>query len=194
MLDASYNAKLGDFGTARLLDHEAEPQTTENIAGTLGYYDPISVRNRLRCPEADVYSFGVTLLEIASGKQPVPSRQLSDGASALLSWVRNLYDQSMILRAADEKLNAVFDQNQMEHVLVTGLWCAQPEPSQRPSIAEAMNVLRYPGASLPVLPQRRDPQLDQILENLISESPPVDAVNATTYVTSRETACLLAEE
>lgn len=193
MLDASYSAKLGDFGTARLLDREADPRTTELIAGTRGYIDPMFVNNHLRCPEADVYSFGVTHLEIACGKRA--SRQLSDGASALVPWVRDLYDQSMILDAADEKLNAEFDQKEMEHVLVTGLWCALPEPSQRPSIAEAMDVLRFPNASLPVLPQRRDPQLVRFMEDLVSDSSSVDAVNATTYLTSRaDTVYLLVEE
>ncbi|XP_066340948.1 uncharacterized protein [Miscanthus floridulus] len=193
MLDASYSAKLGDFGTARLLDREADPRITELIAGTRGYIDPMFINNRVRCPEADVYSFGATLLEIACGKRA--SRRQSDGASALVSWVRGLYDQSMILDAADEKLNAEFDQKEMEHVLVTGLWCALPEPSQRPSIAEAMDVLRFPNARLPVLPQRRDPQLNRIMEDLVSDSSSVDAVNATTYLTSRaDTAYLLGEE
>jgi serine/threonine protein kinase len=70
MLDALFNAKLSDFGTARLVEHRAEPRTTEIIAGTRGYIDPDFVNSHLRCPEADMYSFGVALLEIASGKRP----------------------------------------------------------------------------------------------------------------------------
>jgi len=131
MLDASYNAKLGAFGRARLIEHGAEPRATEIVAGTRGYIDPEFVNNHLRCPEADIYSFGVALLEIASGKRPASRSRQPDEASALLVCrLRDLYDQRMVLDAADAKMNGEFDQQQMERVLVTGLWCAHQDPSR----------------------------------------------------------------
>ena len=50
MLDASHNAKLGDFGLARLVEHGGEPQTTQVVAGTPGYIDPEFVNNRCLAP------------------------------------------------------------------------------------------------------------------------------------------------
>ncbi|GJM99023.1 hypothetical protein PR202_ga16082 [Eleusine coracana subsp. coracana] len=71
MLDASRkNAKLGDLGLARLVDHGDEPQTTQMVAGTVGYVDPEFINDQKRCAESDVYSLGVVLLEIASGERP----------------------------------------------------------------------------------------------------------------------------
>ncbi|OQU83089.1 hypothetical protein SORBI_3005G075400 [Sorghum bicolor] len=202
MLDASYNAKLGDFGTARLIEHGAEPRATEIVAGTRGYIDPEFVNNHLRCPEADIYSFGVALLEIASGKRPASRSRQPDEASALLVCrLRDLYDQRMVLDAADAKMNGEFDQQQMERVLVTGLWCAHQDPSQRPSIEQAMDVLRSADAMLPVLPATHDPQHIRILEehaygDLTGEGTAVDAVvpASTCYLTSKDSAYLLAEE
>ncbi|KAL6599345.1 hypothetical protein ACP70R_045839 [Stipagrostis hirtigluma subsp. patula] len=153
VLDALRGAKLGDFGLARLVDHGAEPQTTQVVAGTAGYIDPEFVVNRRRGPESDVYSFGVVLLQIACGSRPAASgRPKEEAPSTLLKRVRDVYDRNAVLDAADWRLDGAFDERQMERVLVTGLWCADRDRSQRPSIAEAMDVLRSDDKELPVLP------------------------------------------
>ncbi|KAF7099743.1 hypothetical protein CFC21_101343, partial [Triticum aestivum] len=71
MLDASFNAKLGDFGLARLVDHDRGSHTTE-LAGTLGYMGPECTVTGRASTESDVYSFGVVLLEIACGRHAHP--------------------------------------------------------------------------------------------------------------------------
>jgi serine/threonine protein kinase len=66
MLDAAFNAKLGDFGLARLADHgRAWASHTTVLAGTMGYMDPECM---ITGTDSDVYSFGVILLEIACGR------------------------------------------------------------------------------------------------------------------------------
>jgi serine/threonine protein kinase len=138
MLDASGNAKLGDFGLARLVDHGAEPQTTQVIAGTVGY-----ISSRRPSTESDVYSFGVVLLEIACGRRPAASRRPDQAASAaLLASVGDKYRRNVIIDAADQRLEGEFDGMQMERLLMTGLWCAHQDPVRRPSIAQAVDVLR----------------------------------------------------
>ncbi|TVU09233.1 hypothetical protein EJB05_42685, partial [Eragrostis curvula] len=148
MLDASCNAKLGDFGLARLVDHEADPRTTQVVAGTLGYIDPEFVTSRRPSAESDVYSFGVVLLEIACGRRPTSTQ--SNRNPALVNWARDMYRQNSILEAAGRRLDGEFDEQQLKRVLVTGLWCAQRDQGQRPSIAQAMDVLRREDAELPV--------------------------------------------
>ncbi|KAL9999038.1 putative protein kinase RLK-Pelle-L-LEC family [Helianthus debilis subsp. tardiflorus] len=63
MLDSGFNAKLGDFGLARLMDHELGPQTM-GLAGTLGYMAPEYVRTGKASKESDAYIFGVVAIEI----------------------------------------------------------------------------------------------------------------------------------
>lgn len=128
---------------------------TRVVAGTPEYIHPVFIKNRWPRTELHVYdSFGIVLLEVACGKRPV-SRQ-PNGASSLLFWVHGLYDQGMVLDAADWRLNGEFDQRQMERVIVTGLWCAHQDPMQRPSIVQAMDVLRSASTELPVIPAMRD--------------------------------------
>ncbi|XP_066340344.1 L-type lectin-domain containing receptor kinase IX.1-like [Miscanthus floridulus] len=152
LLDSSYNAKLGDFGLARLGDHGTGPQTTDLVKGTMGYIDPEFVNTHRRSTESDIYSFGVVLLEIVSGRSPV-DRQ--DPSFSLLKWVETLYCQQgvgRVLDAADVRLRGdEAHDRQMERALLVGLWCAHRDPGQRPSIAEAMQVLQSEELKLPAL-------------------------------------------
>nr|CAB3462576.1 unnamed protein product [Digitaria exilis] len=146
MLDASFNAKLGDFGLARLVDHGRGSHTTV-LAGTMGYMDPECMINGRASAQSDVYSFGVVLLEIACGRRPMVARRGEQ------DWAWDFYGQGDILDAADGRLSGEFDAGEMEAVMIVGLWCAHPDRSLRPSIRQAVNVLRGE-APLPSLPAR----------------------------------------
>ncbi|CAL9037338.1 unnamed protein product [Musa banksii] len=149
MLDSAFNAKLGDFGLARLVDHDRGSQTTV-LAGTMGYLAPECVTTGKASKESDVYSFGILALEIACGRRPV---QLMEQASKvrLVEWVWELYGRRRLLEAADEKLGGVYDEKQMECLMLVGLWCAHPDYDRRPSIKQVINVLNLE-APLPELP------------------------------------------
>ena len=67
MLDSDFNAKLGDFGLARLVDHGKGSQTTV-LAGTMGYMAPECFMTGKASKESDVYSFGIVALEICCGR------------------------------------------------------------------------------------------------------------------------------
>ncbi|CAN6338897.1 unnamed protein product [Urochloa humidicola] len=153
MLDASFTAKLGDFGLARLVDHGRRSHTTV-IAGTFGYMDPEYMITGRANTESDVYSFGVVLLEIACGRRPaVLVREGDDDYVHLVSWVWKFYGGGAILDAADARLKGEFDDGDIEAVMVVGLWCAHPDRSMRPSIRQAVSTLRFE-SPLPRLPAR----------------------------------------
>ncbi|XP_051117736.1 L-type lectin-domain containing receptor kinase IX.1 [Andrographis paniculata] len=149
MLDSSYNVKLGDFGLARLMDHELGPQTT-GLAGTLGYLAPEYVTTGRASKESDVYSFGVVVLEIVTGRRSVDPLDKATG-KGLVEWVWDLYGAGEALGGVDGKIGADIDRWQAECLTVVGLWCAHPDRSLRPPIRMAAHVLNFE-AELPKLP------------------------------------------
>ncbi|GMN34049.1 hypothetical protein TIFTF001_004485 [Ficus carica] len=150
MLDTNFNAKLGDFGLARLVDHDELGSHTTVLAGTMGYLAPECVTIGKASKETDVYSFGVVALEISCGRRPVDPKA-EPSKMRLVEWVWELYGKGQILEAVDEGLNKEFDEKQVERLLIVGLWCVHPDPTARPSIRQVINVLNFE-APLPRLP------------------------------------------
>ncbi|KAL6347091.1 hypothetical protein AAG906_012342 [Vitis piasezkii] len=149
MLDSDFNAKLGDFGLARLVDHSKGSQTTV-LAGTMGYMAPECLLTGKASKETDVYSFGIVALEICCGRRPVEPKA-KEKQIRLVEWVWDLYGVGKLVDAADPRLSNDFDEEQMERLMIVGLWCAHPDCDLRPSIRQAINVLNSE-ASLPLLP------------------------------------------
>ncbi|XBI14571.1 hypothetical protein VPH35_057142 [Triticum aestivum] len=105
LLDSSCSTKLADFGLARLVEHGVGPRTTKVVMGTAGYIDPEFIRTRRPSTEADIYSFGIVLLEVVSGRRPdIEMEQSGDKFIPLLRWIWDLYEKEAIVEAVDEKL------------------------------------------------------------------------------------------
>ncbi|XP_056159309.1 L-type lectin-domain containing receptor kinase IX.1-like [Syzygium oleosum] len=151
LLDAQFEAKLGDFGLARIVDHAKGSQTTL-VAGTTGYLAPECIYTGKASKESDVYSFGVVVLEIACGRRAIEPRA-SQGQIQLVEWVWELYGIQKLFDAADPKLGENFDARQMECLMIVGLWCAHPDPKERPPISKAISFLNF-DASPPILPPK----------------------------------------
>ncbi|KAJ0802436.1 putative protein kinase RLK-Pelle-L-LEC family [Helianthus annuus] len=148
MLDSGFNVKLGDFGLARFVEHELGTRTTV-LAGTLGYMAPEYISTGKASKESDVYSFGVVALEIACGRKAMDG--LWNSNVSLVQWAWDLYGKSELLSGVDPVLGSEFDAEQVECLMMVGLWCAHPDWSMRPSIRQAIHVLKLEGA-LPILP------------------------------------------
>ncbi|KAL8197947.1 hypothetical protein R6Q57_030053 [Mikania cordata] len=89
MLDSNFNPKLGDFGLAKLVEHEKGSKTTM-LGGTMGYMAPECVVTGKASKESDVYSFGVVALEIASGRKSIVHMG-EETQIRLVEWVWELY-------------------------------------------------------------------------------------------------------
>ncbi|KAB2004849.1 hypothetical protein ES319_D11G228800v1 [Gossypium barbadense] len=169
MLDSGFNVKLGDFGLAKLMDHELGPKTT-GLAGTLGYLAPEYISTGRASKESDVYSFGVVLLEIATGRKSVDPGRKSD--MGLVEWIWGLYGTGELILAIDDKLGKEFDEKQVESLMIVGLWCAHPDCNSRPSIRQAIQVL-YLESPLPNLPVKMPVPTYQVsLPSVSSSSEP----------------------
>ncbi|OVA15244.1 Protein kinase domain [Macleaya cordata] len=176
MLDSNFNAKLGDFGLARLMDHELGPQTT-GLAGTLGYLAPEYISTGKASKESDVFSFGVVALEIACGKKSVDPMKV-ESQVGLVEWVWDLYGRGGLSAAVDEKLTVDFAAKQVECLMIVGLWCAHPDRSFRPSIRQAIQVLNME-ASIPNLPPKMPIPLYRVpeLPPSTSNDPPITSTS-----------------
>jgi serine/threonine protein kinase len=154
LLDPSYGAKLGDFGLARFVHHENGSHTTNVLQGSCGYVDPMFLNTGQRNRQSDIYSFGIVLLEMVSGRVPAQTVNVHDTPS-LSSWVGMKYHENMILEAADERLigdESSVGHQQMERVLLIGLLCVHQDPSSRPSITDTMEALRSEELKLDITP------------------------------------------
>ncbi|BFG36260.1 hypothetical protein CerSpe_225340 [Prunus speciosa] len=139
LLDSELNARLGDFGLARLYDHGTDPQTT-HIVGTLGYLAPEHTRTGRATTSTDVFAFGAFLLEVACGRRPIEA-QGPDQDLILVDWVFSFWNRGAILEARDQNLSPEFVAEEVELVLKLGLLCSHSEPTARPSMRQVVQYL-----------------------------------------------------
>ncbi|CAM6127415.1 unnamed protein product [Calypogeia fissa] len=155
MLDEDFNARLGDFGLARLSQHDQAPPSTAVLAGTYGYMAPELAHTLKPTEKTDVYSFGALVLEMATGKKPLLSKEDRESFDELLlvNWVWSLYRDDALLDAADSRLKNACEPGEMVMFLKIGLLCSHPNPDERPSMREVLNI--WKGSTFPPLPRSK---------------------------------------
>ncbi|KAI7731770.1 hypothetical protein M8C21_009165 [Ambrosia artemisiifolia] len=180
MLDSNFNAKLGDFGLAKLVDHEKGSHTTM-LAGTMGYMAPECVVNGRASKESDVYSFGVVALEIACGRKHIEFKA-EENKIQLVEWVWELYGTKTLLDAVDPRLELDFEEEEIKCLMTTGLWCVHPDPEMRPSMRQVIQVLNLE-TSLPILPSKM-PKASYLVPPISSSVDDTDSLKQTTSASS----------
>lgn len=139
LLDQDLNPKISDFGLARL-DEEEKTHISTKVAGTVGYMAPEYALWGYLTYKADVYSFGVLVLEIVSGKSNnsfVPNEE----CLCLLDWACQLQQSGNLMELVDEKLKPEIDRGEAEMVIKVVLLCTNASPSLRPTMSEVVNML-----------------------------------------------------
>ncbi|KAK8540144.1 hypothetical protein V6N13_048772 [Hibiscus sabdariffa] len=154
MLDEAFNAKLGDFGLARQVEHDKSPDATV-AAGTMGYLAPEYFLTGRATDKTDVFSYGAVVLEVASGRRPIDRDGNAAGKARasgnLVEWVWGLHREGRLLAAADARLEGEFDEGGMRRVLLVGLACSQPDPAARPTMRSVVQML-VGEAEVPTVP------------------------------------------
>ena len=142
MLDSDFNARLGDFGLARIIHcSDQTHHSTKAVAGTPGYMAPESILTWRATVETDVYAFGVLILEVVSGKFP-GDENIKNKYTSLVDWAWENYSRESILDVVDLQLNGAFNRDEAQCVLILALACCHPNPYQRPSTKTALRVLK----------------------------------------------------
>ncbi|KAF8704021.1 hypothetical protein HU200_031505 [Digitaria exilis] len=129
LLDKEMNARLGDFGLARLYDHGTDPHTT-HVVGTMGYMAPELGHTGKASKASDVFAFGAFMLEVACGRKPVVVQQ-DDGRMVLVDWVLDRWRAGAVADTVDEA----------SLVLRLGLLCSHPLPGARPGMRQVVQYL-----------------------------------------------------
>ncbi|GKV10032.1 hypothetical protein SLEP1_g21458 [Rubroshorea leprosula] len=137
LLDGELNARLGDFGLARLYDHGTDPHTT-HVAGTRGYLAPEYTRTGKATTRTDLFAFGAFLLEVACGRRPIEPQA---GKVVLVDEVFSFWQKGKILDVKDPKLGTDFAAEEVELVLKLGMLCSHSNPVARPSMRQVMHYL-----------------------------------------------------
>ncbi|KAM5582631.1 putative L-type lectin-domain containing receptor kinase S.7 [Rosa sericea] len=140
LLDGNFNAKLGDFGLAKLMDHDKSPVSTLT-AGTMGYLAPEYLQYGKATEKTDAFSYGVVILELACGRRPIERIPDCHKMVNLVDWVWGLHSEGRIIDAADQRLAGEFDVEEMQKLLLVGLSCANPDSSKRPTMRRVLQIL-----------------------------------------------------
>ncbi|XP_059592078.1 MDIS1-interacting receptor like kinase 1-like [Vitis vinifera] len=139
LLDAEFNAKIADFGLAKMLVKQGEPDTMSGIAGSYGYIAPEYAYTTKVNEKIDVYSFGVVLLELVTGRKP----NSGDEHMCLVEWVWDQFREGKTIEEVmDEEIKEQCERTQVTTLFSLGLMCTTTLPSTRPTMKEVLEILR----------------------------------------------------
>ncbi|XVF29720.1 hypothetical protein REPUB_Repub15cG0146600 [Reevesia pubescens] len=139
LIDSSGEAKVGDFGLARLLPTLDRCILSSKIQSALGYMAPEFACKTVKITEkCDVYGFGVLVLEVITGKRPV--EYMEDDVVVLSDMIRGALEDGKVEECVDGRLRSNFPAEEAIPVIKLGLICASQVPSNRPDM-EVVNIL-----------------------------------------------------
>ncbi|KAH7657624.1 Non-specific serine/threonine protein kinase protein [Dioscorea alata] len=137
LLDKEFGAKIADFGLAKELVNAGEPEIVSAVAGSIGYMPPEYAYSRKVNEKVDVYSFGIVLLELTTGRKANDAG--NDGS--LADWARHHSDGKQLFEALDEDIKDPAYMQEIETVFKLGILCTAALPSRRPTMKGVLQGL-----------------------------------------------------
>ncbi|KAG0478948.1 hypothetical protein HPP92_013667 [Vanilla planifolia] len=153
LLDSNMNPKISDFGLAKLFAIDETQRNTSRIAGTYGYMAPEYALHGIFSTKSDVFSYGVLVLEIITGRRS-SYFQVSDQAANLPSLVWQYWKEGLADRIIDDSLCGQYPLQEVLNCMHIGLLCIQNNNDLRPSISSLMMMF---GSSSMMLPMPSTP-------------------------------------
>ncbi|KAJ9167736.1 hypothetical protein P3X46_019339 [Hevea brasiliensis] len=139
LLDSHFNAKVSDFGLAKLMNREQSHVFT-TLRGTRGYLAPEWITNYAISEKSDVYSYGMLLLEIIGGRKNFdPS--LSSEKSHFPSYAFRMMEEGKVREILDSELNLDENDKRVSTAIKVALWCAQEDMHLRPPMPKVVQML-----------------------------------------------------
>ncbi|KAF4360263.1 hypothetical protein F8388_020554 [Cannabis sativa] len=140
LLDESFEAVVGDFGLAKLLDRRDSHVTTA-VRGTVGHIAPEYLSTGQSSEKTDVFGFGILLLELITGQKALDAGNGQVQKGMILEWVKTLHQEKKLEVIVDKDLKGCFDPDDLEISVELALQCTQSNPNLRPKMSEILKIL-----------------------------------------------------
>ncbi|KAK9123239.1 hypothetical protein Sjap_012841 [Stephania japonica] len=147
LLDKNLNARLGDFGLALRCHHDNVRLRSTPPAGTIGYLDPGYVTPENLCTRTDVFSFGILLLEIISGRKAI---DVSHSPPSIVDWAIPLIRRGKLSGIYDPRIAPPKDASFRKQLAVMAAKCVRSSSERRPSMKDVVEGLTLLAKSVPV--------------------------------------------
>ncbi|KAM0068664.1 putative protein kinase RLK-Pelle-RLCK-VIIa-2 family [Helianthus debilis subsp. tardiflorus] len=148
LLDDQWNAKLSDFGLARLGPKEGYSHVTTAVVGTMGYSAPEYIQTGRLTSKNDVYSYGVFLYELITGRRPM-DRNRPTGEQKLLEWIRPNLDDKNFHLIVDKRLEGQHSLKSAIKLSMVANKCLSRDPKSRPKMSEVLEMVNRLVAAQP---------------------------------------------
>ncbi|KAL1225204.1 putative receptor-like protein kinase [Cardamine amara subsp. amara] len=139
LIDDRFNAKVSDFGLAKLLG-DGKSHVTTRVMGTFGYVAPEYANTGLLNEKSDVYSFGVLVLEAITGRDPVDYARPANEVN-LVEWLKMMVGGKRLEEVIDPNIAVRPATRALKRVLLTALRCIDPDSEKRPKMSQVVRML-----------------------------------------------------
>lgn len=147
LLDEDFEAVVGDFGLAKLMDYK-DTHVTTAVRGTIGHTPPEYLSYGESSEKTDVFGYGVMLLELITGQRAFDLAQLAnDDDAMLLDWVKGLLKEKTLETLVDTDLQGNYIEDEVEQLIQVSLLCTRKNPTKLPKMSDVVRMLEGNGLS-----------------------------------------------
>ncbi|GMP39104.1 hypothetical protein CsSME_00010075 [Camellia sinensis var. sinensis] len=145
LLDEEFEAVVGDFGLAKLMDYK-DTHVTTAVRGTIGHIAPEYLSTGKSSEKTDVFGYGVMLLELITGQRAFDlARLANDDDVMLLDWVKGLLKDRKVETLVDADMQGNYVEDEVEELIQVALLCTLSSPMERPKMSEVVRMLEGDG-------------------------------------------------